>query len=258
MKNKIKILVSQQCILESHDLLKSLEKEDFHVIISPTEGKKMLELVNKHLPLVVICEAFMSNNDALYVMQSVKELENRPKFIITTHWNSKFMEKEIMSNGASYLMVKPFQTSELIKRVKSLIINIENSETKFKNNNESVKEKITKMIQEIGVPAHIKGYRYIRTGIEYCVENDAVLGSVTKILYPKIAEEYKTTPSRVERAIRHAIEVAWDRGDVDVLNSYFGFTIKSNKGKPTNSEFIAMLADKIKLENETLNLSIAI
>ena len=258
MKNKIKILICQQCIIDCPDLLKNLEKDNFHVIIAPTEGKKIVEYINKHLPLIVVCETFMSNNDAVYVMQSVSKLEQKPKFIITSHWNNKFIENEIMSNGASYLMVKPFQTSELIKRIKSLVTNIENMQQNYKNNNESIKEKITKMIQEIGVPAHIKGYRYIRAGIKYCVENDAVLGSVTKILYPKIAKKYKTTPSRVERAIRHAIEVAWDRGDVDVLNSYFGFTIKGSKGKPTNSEFIAMLSDKIRLENETLNLSIAI
>ena len=258
MINKIKILVDQKCIIDSPDLLKNLEKENFHVIISPPEGKKMVEYINKHLPVVVICEPFMSNNDVIYVMQSVSKLENKPKFIITSHWNNNFIENEIMSNGASYLMVKPFQTSELIKRVKSLVTNIENTKTKLKNKTESIKKKITRMIQEIGVPAHVKGYHYIRTGIKYCVENDAVLSSVTKILYPRIAEKYRTTPSRVERAIRHAIEIAWDRGDVDVLNSYFGFTINGSKGKPTNSEFIAMLADKIKLENETLNLSIAI
>lgn len=249
-----KLLICKSCI--SNNLLKSLE-EQFNLTVSPRDGDEIIKLIKIKKPAIVVCEAFMPNKDAIEVMRKVSEFDDKPKFIVVSASNNSFLESEIMRNGASYLMVKPFSTKTLVKRIKNLNSNIKT--TKKVNNSEiTLEEKITKMIQEIGVPAHIKGYRYIRTGIFFCVKNDSVLSSVTKILYPKIAKTYNSTPSRVERAIRHAIEVAWDRGDVDVLNSYFGYTIKGSKGKPTNSEFIAMLADKIKLEHETLNLSVAI
>ena len=249
-----KLLICKSCLM--NDLIKNL-KEQFNLIISPRDGDEIIKLIKIKKPEIVVCEAFMPNKDAIEVMHKVSELDNIPKFIIVSASNNSFLESEIMKSGASYLMVKPFSTKTLIKRINDLNSNI-NTTKKVNNNEITLEEKITKMIQEIGVPAHIKGYRYIRTGIYFCVKNDSVLSSVTKILYPKIAKAYDSTPSRVERAIRHAIEVAWDRGDVDVLNSYFGYTIKGSKGKPTNSEFIAMLADKIKLEHETLNLSVAI
>ncbi len=115
---------------------------------------------------------------------------------------------------------------------------------------EDLETQITKVIHRIGVPAHIKGYRYLRTAIMMAVEDREIINTVTKVLYPTVAERYDTTPSRVERAIRHAIEVAWDRGDIDVLNSYFGYTIQNSRGKPTNSEFIAMISDNLRLKNK--------
>ena len=258
---KNKLLIYKSCIIickscVNSNLLKLLER-NFKLTIAPRDGNDIIKCIKNEKPSIVICEAFMPNGDAIEVMQKVNELEDKPKFIVVTSSDNYFLESEIMRSGASYLMVKPFSAKALVKRIRNLNSNLK---TKKKNNNNEVtlEGRITKMIQEIGIPAHIKGYHYIRTGIFFCVKNDSLLSSVTKILYPKIAKFYNSTPSRVERAIRHAIEVAWDRGDVEVLNSYFGYTINGNKGKPTNSEFIAMLSDKIKLEHETLNLSVAI
>lgn len=252
---KNKLVVCKSCV--NNNLLKSLEEEHFNIIISPRDGDEIIRYIKNKKPTIVVCEAFMPNKDAIEVMQKISEFDNKPKFIVISSSNNNFLESEIMRNGASYLMVKPFSTNTLVKRIKNLNNNIKTTK-KIDRNEFTIEEKITRMIQEIGIPAHIKGYRYIRTGIIFCIEDDTVLSSVTKILYPKIAKTYNSTPSRVERAIRHAIEVAWDRGDIEILNSYFGYTIKESKGKPTNSEFIALLADKIKLEHETLNLSVAI
>ncbi len=260
-----RIIICKSCIESCEGLIPLLKDHNFDITASPKNGNSLIEYIKKQQPSVVICDAFMQNKDAITVMSEIKELQEinqiecSPRFIIVTqHSSNSFLEEQIMNNGASYLMFKPFSTESLVK----ITINLMNSpKTKSKNHKDheyNIEEEITKMIQEIGVPAHIKGYSYIRTGIIYCVENNSVLGSVTKILYPRIAAAYDTTPSRVERAIRHAIEVAWDRGDIEILNSYFGYTIKGSKGKPTNSEFIAMLADKIKLQHKSMNLSIAI
>ena len=166
--------------------------------------------------------------------------------------------------GADYYVIKPFDIELVIKRIREIKFfkpaqvtnNFISSQTRGKyieiskdsgKKEENLEALVTNVIHEVGVPAHIKGYQYLRTSIKLCVEDSEMLGSVTKLLYPTVAKMYNTTSSRVERAIRHAIEVAWDRGDVDVLSSYFGYTIQSQRGKPTNSEFIAMIADKLKL-----------
>lgn len=171
---------------------------------------------------------------------------------MTTAYDSPFVESEIMQSGASYYMLKPFDLADLIDRV--IALTGFNSQSSAMENRRLVSKTmdlemmITEVIHQIGVPAHIKGYHYLRESIRLSIENQEMINSVTKLLYPTVAKMFNTTSSRVERAIRHAIEVAWDRGDVDTLNSYFGYTIHNSRGKPTNSEFIAMIADKLRLE----------
>lgn len=162
------------------------------------------------------------------------------------------MLTEATEAGADYCILKPVNYTALAERIRRLMLKREIIETKRSSTGESdakLETQVTKIIHQIGVPAHIKGYQYLRTAILMTINDNDIINSVTKILYPSVAKQYKTTSSRVERAIRHAIEVAWDRGDVDTLNSYFGYTIQTSRGKPTNSEFIAMIADNLRLAN---------
>ena len=158
---------------------------------------------------------------------------------------------EASEAGADVCLLKPFDTTSLVSHVSSLIRINSKAQDGVKTTataSHDMEAQVTKIIHQIGVPAHIKGYQYLRTAILMTIEDNDIINSVTKILYPAVAKKYQTTTSRVERAIRHAIEVAWDRGDVDTLNSYFGYTIQNNRGKPTNSEFIAMIADNLRLK----------
>ena len=252
-----KILICKNCIEECHDLMKQLENNSFNVIVAPRDGNAIISYIKEQDPTIVICEAFMPNNDAINIMQEFKDVKNKPKFIIVSSSNNTFLEREIMKNGASYFILKPFSTSSLISIIKTVINTAPPKRSPIKVES-SLEEQVTKMIHQIGVPAHIKGYHYLRKGIIFCVEDNEMINSVTKTLYPSIAKSFHTTPSRVERAIRHAIEVAWDRGDVDVLNSYFGYTIHNGRGKPTNSEFMAMLSDKIKLQLHSDKIEVAV
>ena len=175
-----------------------------------------------------------------------------PVFVVISNTDSPVLEKEALSAGAVYYVIKPFSTGDLAERIAELILCCDGSE---RNGGEifsfdrELEITITEILHQIGVPAHIKGYHYLRDSIMLSVTRPEIINAVTKELYPTVAKKYSTTPSRVERAIRHAIEVAWDRGDVDVLNSYFGYTIHTGRGKPTNSEFIAMISDRLRLHN---------
>lgn len=254
---KKNILICKNCIEECSGLFEALNDKDFKVMVANRDGDEIVRYIKEKQPIVVVCEAFMPNQDAIAVMKKFQNYKNAPKFIIISSSNNMFLEREIMESGASYLVLKPFSVSSLVdvidKVTKKFKEDIPVNQKEF-----TLEEKITNMIHQIGVPAHIKGYHYLRKGIMLCVENSSMLSSVTKSLYPAIAKFFQTTPSRVERAIRHAIEVAWDRGDIEVLNSYFGYTIHNGRGKPTNSEFIAMISDKIKLEQNSLKMNIAI
>ena len=253
----IKIIVSESCINENYNLLNDLHNQKFDVVISPRDGKTVINYINTYNPITVVCDAFMPNGDAVEVMKAFKNLPNKPKFIVISSLNSEYLSRELSLNGASYIFLKPYQSKQLIDVIKGLT-ELPQEQIKAISIEQTLEGNITKMIHQIGVPAHIKGYRYLRKGIMLCVMDESMLGSVTKSLYPAIAKHFQTTSSRVERAIRHAIEVAWDRGDIDILNSYFGYTIHNGRGKPTNSEFIAMLADRLKLKQDSVNVNVAV
>lgn len=177
-------------------------------------------------------------------------LEPRPLVFVTASNANPRLEQEITQSGADYYFIKPFDTQILAQRIKQLTglsAPAQGNIVAFSAQDNGLEVTVSEIMHRIGVPAHIKGYQYLREAIILAVNDDEIMNSVTKLLYPTVAKTFKTTPSRVERAIRHAIEVAWDRGDVDVLNSYFGYTIQNSRGKPTNSEFIAMISDKLKL-----------
>ena len=198
-------------------------------------------------------DMFMPHVDALGVMKALPELKlsKRPLIMLTSSVDNARFEQEVLAAGADYYFLKPFDLDILAERISQLTgwntagqENIRKVSSDVQGNLEVV---VSEIMHQIGVPAHIKGYQYLREAIILSINDSEMMNSVTKLLYPTVAKTFKTTPSRVERAIRHAIEVAWDRGDVDVLSSYFGYTIQNSRGKPTNSEFIAMISDKLRL-----------
>lgn len=243
MKEKILVLVcdnnTDKCSVEQ------LSNKGLSVELCAKNGLEAIERIKALKPNVVLMDLNMPALDAIGVMDRVKnECSRVPKFIITTNYDSLFIRNEAMSKGAAYLMLTPIDYSSLSDRIISLSA-FEEGHTKTEKTN--MEMSVTKIIHQIGVPAHIKGYQYLRESILLSINDLDMINSITKLLYPTVAKKFKTTPSKVERAIRHAIEVAWDRGDCDTLSEYFGYTIHNLRGKPTNSEFIAMIADKLTL-----------
>ena len=220
-----------------------------------SDGTKAVELAKSEHFDIIICDLWLTGMDGIGVIRSLKKICSGTGFILTSPVNKQAVLIEAVEAGADICIPKPYSDSSLISHVDALsrtLSGIQTSETV--NARPDLESQVTKIIHEIGVPAHIKGYQYLRYAILMAIEDNDIINSVTKILYPAVAKQFKTTTSRVERAIRHAIEVAWDRGDVDTLNSYFGYTIQNTRGKPTNSEFIAMIADNLRLKYKSVKV----
>ncbi len=250
MENKIKILISEEDGEFCAFCENSLSNMGFEVSIVKKDGRELFDNIILRKPSVVLSNAFMKQMDLVSVITSVKEKlgDTSPLFLAILSSESTALEKELLSAGVVSCFIKPLDYSVLTERIRALCVSTEHEFAAHNENGDSNLEiVITDIIHQIGVPAHIKGYHYLREAIIMAVNDIEIMESVTKCLYPSVAKKHGTTSSRVERAIRHAIEVAWDRGDVDVLNSYFGYTIHSSKGKPTNSEFIALIADKLRM-----------
>ena len=243
---------SREFAVPCASLLKSFGVE---ALLVPKDGEALYEAIVAQRPQAVLCDVFMPHSDAIGVMRRVQEQEDlpQPQFMVLSGFDNMALQKEVMQSGARYYFLKPFDTEVLAERIVQLISSPEEERGKsgktvpFSSGGQDMELMVTEMIHQIGVPAHIKGYHYMRESILLSVKDPEVMNAVTKVLYPTVAKKFATTASRVERAIRHAIEVAWDRGDVDTLNAYFGYTIHNSRGKPTNSEFIAMLSDKLRL-----------
>lgn len=263
MPNKISVVIADDN-LEFAEILKNFlnEKGDVEVQGIAPDGEKAINLILEKKPDVALLDIIMPRLDGIGVLERLNLLEKnlRTSIIMLSAIGQDSITQRSLMLGAEYYMVKPFDLELLYKRIKEVkqgMIETPNKEIKRKSNikaqfenvsKETLESSITEIIHEVGVPAHIKGYQYIREAIILAVNDMEVINSVTKQLYPTLARKFKTTPSRVERAIRHAIEVAWARGEMDVNNKVFGNTISATKGKPTNSEFIAMIADKLRLE----------
>ena len=235
--------------------------EELQVIGTAKDGEEAYEMIRTKEPDVVLLDIVMPKLDGLGVMDKVnsdKNLKKHPNFIMVSAIGQEKITEDAFRRGADYYIMKPFDKDIIVNRIKMVKSHNQkkNTELRAVGAYENVKQfskrnlenDVTNIIHEIGVPAHIKGYQYLRESIIMSVNDIEMLNSITKILYPTIAKKYQTTPSRVERAIRHAIEVAWSRGKMDTIDELFGYTIHNGKGKPTNSEFIALISDKIRLE----------
>lgn len=251
MSKKIKVLIgddSREFGVAAADVLRGM---GFFCITRAKDGSVLFDAIKDEAPDVAIIDLSMPNLDAIELMKKIGRTSVKsPVFIVTTPCDNSFAQRQVMQAGAAYYLIRPFDPKILGDRINELMGYdfLEDSKPAFPVQRElSLEVVVTEMIHQLGVPAHIKGYHYLRSAILHCIEDAEMLECVTKLLYPTVAREFQTTPSRVERAIRHAIEIAWDRGDIETLNAYFGFTVNTGKGKPTNSEFIALIADRIKL-----------
>ncbi|MBQ9736220.1 MAG: sporulation transcription factor Spo0A [Clostridia bacterium] len=255
MEKTTKLLIADESTEERRHLRDFLRNEGYLNIEEAGNGEEAIGKISRTHPDIVIVDTWLARIDGISVIRGIKSMSFAPhlppNFILTSlvAGNSLFVEG--VHAGADICLKKPLDFPSLLLHIESLA-----QRRKEKNDVKEeptqgppdLESQVTKIIHQIGVPAHIKGYQYLRTAILMTIEDNEIINSVTKILYPSVAKKYATTTSRVERAIRHAIEVAWDRGDIDTLNSYFGYTIQNNRGKPTNSEFIAMIADNLRLK----------
>ncbi len=251
MSRKISVLLADNSKHFAVPCANVMRSHGLDVITTPKDGKEVLAAIEQQNPDVVIMDFFLPRVDALGVLRSLGEKESRPQVMIMSGFDNPALEREVMLAGADYYFLKPFDADEMSQRILTLcteqpVQTVRQPQSDMQDS--SLEIRVTSIIHQIGVPAHIKGYQYLRDAILLAIDDEQIINAVTKRLYPAVAKKHATTSSRVERAIRHAIEVAWDRGDVDVLNSYFGYTIHNSRGKPTNSEFIAMIADKFRLE----------
>ena len=253
MGKKLKIVIAEDGTELRKSCEKALKSYGMDVIMCDKSGTQLLEKIKSEKPDVVLADIFMQNLDILGVLDAIHKTDaaSRPMVMAMSSFDNPRLEKETLEAGASYYFLKPFDINTMAERIIRLSgWRNEISPVVVKDNvvtDPELELMVTEIIHQIGVPAHIKGYHYLREAIILSVKNSEIINSVTKLLYPTVAKHHGTTSSRVERAIRHAIEVAWDRGDIDVLNSYFGYTIQNDRGKPTNSEFIAMISDKLRL-----------
>ncbi|WP_141431731.1 sporulation transcription factor Spo0A [Bacillus sp. 03113] len=259
---KIKVCV----VDDNRELVGLLEEyidsqEDMEVVGVAHNGQDCLELLDQVETDVLVLDIIMPHLDGLAVLERIRESKSSmPSVIMLTAFGQEDVTKKAVELGASYFILKPFDMEHLSNHIRqvsggsSFTVRKQVTSSSQRSSNDSkpknLESSITSIIHEIGVPAHIKGYMYLREAISMVYNDIELLGSITKVLYPDIAKKYNTTASRVERAIRHAIEVAWSRGNIESISSLFGYTVSMSKAKPTNSEFIAMVADKLRLEHK--------
>lgn len=246
MENTVKILICNENAEERRKISEYVARSGIRHCDEASDGERAVEMAKKQRYDVIITDLWISGMDGIAIIRELKANGSEASFILTSPINKHNILLEATDAGADVCILKPFSENSLISHIDAIL------KTKEKDGladtRPDIESQVTKIIHQIGVPAHIKGYQYLRCAILMTIDDNDIINSVTKVLYPCVAKKYKTTTSRVERAIRHAIEVAWDRGDVDTLNSYFGYTIQNSRGKPTNSEFIAMIADNLRLK----------
>lgn len=252
MENAAKILICDENDEERMRLIENLRSAGITNCDEAKDGTVALSMIEKNHYDAIIVDLWVSKIDGIGLIRSAKKfgMKEEPSYILMSPINKQSILLEATEAGADLCIPKPFDFTSLVYHIKSMlkakrkISDIQSDQSI----NTDMEAQVTKIIHQIGIPAHIKGYQYLRSAILMTINDSDIINSVTKVLYPSVAKKFSTTTSRVERAIRHAIEVAWDRGDVDTLNSFFGYTIQNARGKPTNSEFIAMIADNLRLK----------
>ncbi|MGN0395740.1 MAG: sporulation transcription factor Spo0A [Coprococcus sp.] len=262
--NRMNIIVADsECELIASQLMANMSNEEINIMDKVSDGETAIESIKKYKPDIVLLDICLPVIDGLAVMETIGNDEKLTDtiFVVVTSVGSQRLIRCAFELGATFYILKPYNPIQLVARIKQIfkrkqeydteeadeLVCIPNKSRAIKAS-DNIESDVTDIIRDIGIPANIKGYQYIREGIIMAVNDANMLNYITKLLYPTIAKKYKTTSSSVERAIRHAIEVAWSRGQIDVINDMFGYTVNAGKGKPTNSEFIALIADKLRIE----------
>lgn len=249
---ELKILFSEQNAEITAECKHFFDSKGIKTFFCTKNGKEVLETIEKFKPQVVFLDVFLSNLDAIGVKHACSNFTNPPKlFFATSSFDNEKMTQQVMEAGFDYYFLKPYSLDFALDRIE----NLSDMQLKPNHSENDLEYKVSEILHTMGVPAHIKGYNFLRQSIIMAIEDPEVISLVTKRLYPDIAKMNATTASRVERAIRHAIEVAWDRGNVEVMNEYFGYTINNMRGKPTNSEFIAMISDRMRLQQRKFRVA---
>jgi two-component system response regulator (stage 0 sporulation protein A) len=260
MEYKTKLLIADESPVWRAQVREGLMRAGYRNIEEAVNGEEAVIKMSQMHPEVVLLDVWLSKLDGIGVLRNAHTMDwgsdKAPSFIIVSSVSNQNVFIQASEAGAELCLTKPIDYSmfsgqlDTICRNRGLVKSLSSGQKGNVKLNvpQDIESQVTKIIHQIGVPAHIKGYQYLRSAILMTINDSNIINSVTKVLYPSVAKQYQTTTSRVERAIRHAIEVAWDRGDIDTLNSYFGYTIQNNRGKPTNSEFIAMIADNLRLK----------
>ena len=219
----------------------------FQILGVASDGEQAIRLVTDRKPDILVLDLMLPKQDGISVLKTISSMDRKPAVLATSRFVTDYVATAAANLGVRYLMLKPCDMTAIVERLEE-IRGEKGHQPELRRSGNNIEAMVTSIIHEIGVPAHIKGYQYLREAIIIAVNDMDVINAITKVLYPQVAKTFQTTPSRVERAIRHAIEVAWDRGDLDTLQRFFGYTVSNTKGKPTNSEFIALIADKLQLQ----------
>lgn len=251
MDNRLKVLIADGSEEFCDALAETLRQTEAYEIVGVAhDGEETLKLLQAQNPDILVMDLMLQKTDGMSVLKLASKMEKRPSVLVTSSFVTDYVAAMAASLGAKYFMLKPCSGFAIADRLAEMREHARSQRVSMQRSGSApdIETMVTGIIHEIGVPAHIKGYQYLREAIMIAVQDMDVINAITKVLYPQVAKTFATTPSRVERAIRHAIEVAWDRGDLDTLQRFFGYTVSNTKGKPTNSEFIALIADRLQLQ----------
>ncbi len=243
---KITLLLADEDQNNLGEMIKNFTSENYEILATTSDGEELIQLIKEHKPDVTIMDIVLKKCDGFKVLESVKDV--RTNIIIQSSLSIDGFINKAISLGAKYYCIKPFDIDTLKDRIADIMSEKQQAKVFFNGKSNQIEEKITNIFITVGIPAHIKGYQFLREAIKLAIANPDIINSITKKLYPTIAEKYDTSASKVERAIRHAIEVAWNRGKIENINNLFGIKVYSSNEKPTNGEFIALVADKMLIE----------
>ena len=253
MEKLYRVMLANSSEDYSVTLSATLKQSDRYAVVGyANDGVRASEMLREVKPEILVVDMMLPQADGISVIKTANAMEKKPMLLVLADFMTEFVSTLLVSLGVQYVLLKPCPSRAVLERLDEMRGAMQQHKPYGRSRDADVEAMVTSMIHEIGVPAHIKGYQYLREAIIIAVKDMEVINAITKVLYPQVAKTFATTPSRVERAIRHAIEVAWDRGDLETLQRFFGYTVSNTKGKPTNSEFIALIADKLQLQLKSM------